>query len=118
MRISTIDERNQRRLILEGKLIAPWVVELRTACEQARVDLGVRELVIEMNNLTAISQEGENLLMELVNQGIRFRCRGVFTKLILKQLARRARTKVEGQKNELRSETQDHETWWRSICDE
>ena len=35
LRISLIDGARRRRLILEGKLVAPWVVELRRACEEA-----------------------------------------------------------------------------------
>jgi len=34
------DGLTQRRLIVEGKLIAPWAAELRSACENARADLG------------------------------------------------------------------------------
>jgi hypothetical protein len=78
-------------------LIEPWVSELRTACEKAKTDLDDRELVVEMNNLSAISQEGENVLLDLPSEGIKFRCHGVFTKLILKQLARRAGANVQGQ---------------------
>ena len=98
LRISICDGRNQRRLLLEGKLIPPWPTELRTACEKAKADLDGRELIIEMNNLSAISPEGENVLLELLSEGIKFRCHGVFTKLILRQLARRARANVQGAK--------------------
>ena len=95
LKISILDWRNQRRLILEGSLVAPWVVELTTACAEARADLRGRELIVEMNNLTAISQAGENVLLKLLNEGVKFRCHGVYTKLILKQLVRRARTNLQ-----------------------
>ena len=98
LKISICEGRNQRRVILEGKLIAPWATELRTTCEKAKTDLHGRELIVEMNNLSAISQEGENVLLELLGEGIKFRCHGVFTKLILRQLARRARANVKGQR--------------------
>jgi hypothetical protein len=98
LKISICEGRNQRRLLLEGKLIAPWATELRTACEKAKADLHGRELIVEMNNLSAISQEGENVLLELLSEEIKFRCRGVFTKLILQQLVRRARANVQGPK--------------------
>ena len=98
LRISICEGGKQRRLLLEGKLIAPWANELRTACEKAKTDLDGRELVVEMNNLSAISQEGENVLLELLSEEIKFRCRGVFTKLILQQLVRRARANVQGPK--------------------
>jgi hypothetical protein len=90
LRISLIDNARQRRLIVEGKLIAPWAAELKSACEKARADLRGRELVIEIKHLTTISQEGENVILELINGGIRFRCDGVFTKHVVKELARRA----------------------------
>jgi hypothetical protein len=90
MKISFVDASTQRRLIVEGKLIMPWAAELRSACEDARVDLGDRELVIEMKHVTAISQEGEKVILELINAGVKFRCRGVFTRHVLRQLSRRA----------------------------
>ena len=89
LRISILEGRNERRLIVEGKLVAPWSAELKTACDRARVDLGDRKLVVDVRNLSVISQEGENVLLDLINQGVRFRCCGVFTKQVLKQLARR-----------------------------
>jgi len=64
LKMSVVETRNQRRLILEGKLLAPWVTELRTACEKARGNLQNRELVIDLNNLTAIGQQGEDVLLE------------------------------------------------------
>jgi hypothetical protein len=88
-KISTIDSSGQYRLVLEGKLIAPWTKELRSECAQARADLHGRELVVEIRNLTTISQEGENVLLELMSEGVKFRCRGVFTRQVLRQLARR-----------------------------
>jgi len=90
LKISLVDGRTQRRLIVEGKLIAPWVAELKSACEDARADLCGRGLVVEIKHVTTISQEGENVIVELINAGIRFRGHGVFTKRVLKQLTRRA----------------------------
>src|ERR1700756_335779 len=91
LKISLVDSARQRRVVVEGKLIAPWTAELRNACQEARADLRGRELVIEMKNVTTISQEGENVIIELINEGIRFRCDGVFTKHVVKDLTRRER---------------------------
>lgn len=90
LRISTIEGRRQRRLIVEGKLVGPWVAELKSACEEAIADLRDRELVVEMKQVTTISQEGENVLLELISSGIKFCSLGVFTRRVLKQLSRRA----------------------------
>ena len=75
--------------MLEGRLVSPWTVELKSACEKARADLRNRELVIDLRCLTAISEEGEKVLLELLNLGVKFRSTGVFTKLVMKQLSRK-----------------------------
>jgi hypothetical protein len=93
LKISIIEGHTERRLIVEGKLVGPWVAELRSACEKVNTGLSGRKFVIEMRHLTAISQEGENVLFELIQKGVRFRCRGVFTKHIVKQVSRRASDK-------------------------
>jgi hypothetical protein len=90
LKISIIENRNQCRLVLEGKLIAPWATELRTECAKAKVELQGRELVVQMN-VTAISQEGENVVVELMSEGVKFRGGGVFTRHVLRQLARKTR---------------------------
>ena len=89
LKISIVESHNQIRLVLEGKLVAPWADELRPACEKAKAGLGDREHVVEVRNLTVINQAGENVLLELMKEGVKFRGSGVFTKHMLKQLARR-----------------------------
>ena len=49
LKISVIDSARQRRLLIEGKLIAPWAAVLRSSSEKARPDLRGRELIIELN---------------------------------------------------------------------
>jgi hypothetical protein len=102
LKITGVESRSDRRLILEGKLLAPWVSELRTACEKARGNLQNRELVIDLKNLTAISQQGKDVLLELISESVKFRC-GVFTKHVLRQLARRKKNRKEAEIEPARS---------------
>jgi hypothetical protein len=90
LRISLIDSPRRRRLIVEGKLIAPWAAELRNACQQASLDLRGRELIVEMKQITRISQEGENVVLDLINSGTKVRGNGVFTQHLVRELTRRA----------------------------
>ena len=101
LKISVIERHGQPQMVLEGKLIAPWAAELKVACDKARADLHGRELVIDVENLAFISPGGENLLLELMNAGVRFRRGGVFTKYVLRQLARRMRTNPQDTKEGL-----------------
>lgn len=86
-----LDASKERRLVAEGKLIGPWAAELKRACERATIDLNRRELVIELRNLSVISEEGENVLLNLIREGVMLRGRGAFTKQVLRDLVRKAR---------------------------
>ena len=99
LRISIIESGTSRRLMLEGKLVPPWTDELKNAL--ARNESGEEhcELVVDVRGLTVISEEGEDVLLALMLQGARFRGSDVFTKQILKQLARRAQQPGNGKKN-------------------
>jgi anti-anti-sigma regulatory factor len=89
LRISTIDTRFQRRLVLEGKLVEPWLGELREVCRNSSQTLEGRKLVIDLTDVTVISSEAESILSDLMQQGAKFSCGGVLIKHVLKQLARR-----------------------------
>lgn len=92
LKISFVERDTHLRLIIEGKLVGPWAAELKSTCQKASADLRGRDLVLDIRHLAAISQEGENVLIELISNGTKFRCHGVFTKHVLKQLSRRALT--------------------------
>lgn len=94
LKISILDTPSHRRLVVEGKLIAPWAAELRNAWRNTTGCLNGRELVIDVRCLTAISEDGENILLELMKEGARFRSSGVFTKHVLKRLARKIRRNI------------------------
>lgn len=86
LKITIVDGRSQRRLIVEGRLIAPWAAELTGAYEAAKTGLEERELIVDLRSLTAISPEGEAVLLQLMREKARFLC-GVYMREVLKQLA-------------------------------
>jgi hypothetical protein len=87
LKISLVDGQRQRRLIVEGALVAPWASELAIACEKARDDLRGRELIVDLRSLTGIGPEGELVLMQLMKNKTKLRC-GVFVRELLRQLVR------------------------------
>jgi len=104
LRISTRDTRFQRRLILEGKLVEPWLGELRAVCRKASEDLEGRKLIVDLSNVTVISHDGESALLELMQQGVKFYCGGVLIKHVVKKLARNCRGSLQGQHQLARSD--------------
>lgn len=107
LKISIVEGRRQRRLVLEGKLVASWADEMKAACERARTDLHGRELVIDLKNLTTISQQGENLLLELMKTGVKVRGCGIYTRQVLKNAARQLRDHIFRNGVTLQSERRD-----------
>jgi hypothetical protein len=94
LKISILDTSSQRQLVIEGKLIGPWATELTSVWRQAIADLNGRALVVDLKGLTAITEDGENVLLELMKEGASFRSCGVFTKHVLKRLACKIRRDV------------------------
>ena len=91
LKISIIENDHKRQVVLEGKLVAPWTNELENVGQEAQVDGDHRELIIDLRSVTALSAEGEDVLLALMDQGARFRVSGVFMRQVLKHLSRRSR---------------------------
>lgn len=89
LKISVVDSRSRRRVVIEGTLVKPWLAALRGAWQAAKADLEDRKLILDMKNVTRISEEGENVLSELLKEGASFSSSGVLTKYLLQQLVRR-----------------------------
>ena len=87
MKISIVDCRRTRCVVVEGKLVEPWTSELIAVCEKARADIGVRKLIVDLKSLTCISAEGEDVLLLLMAENFRIRSHGVFTREVVRQLS-------------------------------
>lgn len=91
LKISIVESPTRLRLVLEGKLIAPWVSELRRTWLVAQPQLQGRQPLIDLRDVTHISKEGENALLKLMAEGARFTCKGIFTRRVIEQLVRRCK---------------------------
>ena len=72
LKITVVEGRRQCRLLVEGRLIAPWAAELTSAYENAKTGLVGRELIVDLRSLTAISPEGEAVLLQLMQEKAKF----------------------------------------------
>ena len=90
LKITATDSGDQRTLVLEGKLVEPWVTELEKSWVEIQRAHGPQNVLIDLKDVTVISQLGENLLFQIMNEGAKFNCcRGVLTRQVVKQLKRR-----------------------------
>jgi hypothetical protein len=86
-KISVVETHNQRRVVLEGKFAPPWTSDVESVLRNAAGGLEGRKLVIDLCNVTLISQEGKDVLSKLMSDGAKFSCADVLTKHVLKELA-------------------------------
>lgn len=93
-KISIVETRERRRVVLEGKLVPPWTAEVENAWRNASAELDGRKLLIDLTNVTLISPDGEAVLFKLMRDGAKFSGEGVLTRHVLKQLARRCLCKA------------------------
>jgi len=91
LRITTIETERQRRLILEGKLVEPWVTELKKAWQAGNQSLNGHELVIDLCNVTVISPQAEIVLLEMRREGAQFVCGGILNKHLVRQIERKCK---------------------------
>src|SRR5215472_7063827 len=90
LKITTMNNGGQRTLVLGGTLVDPWVTELEKSWTEAQHMFEQGKVRVDLKDVTAISQHGENLLFEMMCQGATFNCcRGVMTRHVLRQLERR-----------------------------
>lgn len=89
LKISIVDTRAERRLILEGALAPPSLMDLRSAWLRASAGKQGRRITLVFRKVTSISVEGEAALWELMNRGVRLSSGGLPDKQVLQQLVRR-----------------------------
>lgn len=94
LKISALETSTQCRVVLEGQMVGAGVRELKTLYPRLASELKVRALVIDIKNVVLISQEGENALLRLIDQGAKLGVQGVLAKCILPQLAHRCKRQV------------------------
>jgi hypothetical protein len=89
LKITRVKTERRWRVILEGDLIAPWVAELRKEWEEIRTMEGELKVIVDLRNVVSISQDGRDILFEMMSQDVKFICGGVLNRHVLRELARK-----------------------------
>ncbi len=90
LKITAVDDDHRRTLVLEGQLIDPWLGELERSWFETRMSIGSDRIVVDLKDVTAISERGENILYDMMTNGATFNCcRGVLTRHVVQQLKQR-----------------------------
>ena len=88
LRISIEQHASSLSLIIEGRLVSPWVEELRRVAREHTA--GAAVLAIDLCGVTAMDADGHALLEELHQAGATLRCSDVLNQYLVEQMARPA----------------------------
>jgi anti-anti-sigma regulatory factor len=86
LKITIMESATERRWIVQGSLIGPWVSELRTTWKRAHRSHDKRACIIDLNDVTFIDKSGERLLRTISKKGAQLISGGVYVKHVVEQL--------------------------------
>jgi hypothetical protein len=89
LRITIVDEAEEQRWTLHGRLSGPWVAQLRSNWKKSHGPNGNRRCVVDVSGVTFVDLEGERVLAAMVRDGAEFIAAGVYTKHIVELLEKR-----------------------------
>jgi anti-anti-sigma regulatory factor len=96
LKITITETETDRRWIVQGRLVGPWVSELRTTWKRAHRSQDKRACIIDLNDVTFIDKSGERLLRAMSKKGAQLTAKGMYVKHVLEQL------KTDGKRGLLR----------------
>jgi anti-anti-sigma regulatory factor len=83
LRITIAETETESRWILQGKLVGPWVEELRSCWKKKHRVRNGRRCVLDLNDVMFIDKSGERLLRALSKRGAQLVANGVYTNHVL-----------------------------------
>jgi len=86
LKITMTETPTERKWIVQGCLVGPWVSELRTTWKRAHRSKDKRACIIDLNDVTSIDKSGERLLRAISKKGAELIATGMYIKHVLEQL--------------------------------
>jgi hypothetical protein len=86
LKITIMETATDRRWIVQGRLVGPWVSELRTTWKRAHRSQDKRACIVDLNDVTFIDKSGERLLRAMSKKGAQLLARGLYVNHLLEQL--------------------------------
>lgn len=68
LRVTVSNSTTSAKLKLEGKIVGPWVDELRTCWLSLVPSLGSHELCLDLRGVSFVDEKGKELLREIYEQ--------------------------------------------------
>jgi len=91
LRITIIDEPSEQRWVLQGRISGPWVAQLQSNWKKSAAANGQLKRVVDLNGVTLVDLNGENVLCSMMKDGAEFVATGVYMKHLVETLEQKRR---------------------------
>lgn len=88
LRISVTENDSEQRWVLQGRLTGSFLDELTASWCANRDRQPTQNRVVDLNQITGIDKEGEQVLLMMIRDGAQFVATGLYTKHLLESLSR------------------------------
>jgi anti-anti-sigma regulatory factor len=90
LKITITNTATEERWTLHGRLVAPWVNELKLSWKREHRTAQERRCIVNLDQVTFIDKSGERMLRSMSNQGAQFVAGDVYIKHVLGRLRRKS----------------------------
>jgi anti-anti-sigma regulatory factor len=89
LRITIAETISEQRWTLEGRLVQPWISELRSTWTKTETARGDRKCVVDLTGVTFIDKSGKKALAHLSKKGAELIATGIYTRHVVHNIERK-----------------------------
>ena len=89
LRITIAETVTEQKWTLEGRLVQPWISELKSCWTQTEPARRERKCVVDLTGVTFIDKSGEKVLGELSREGAELIASGCYTLHVVQNIDRK-----------------------------
>jgi hypothetical protein len=89
LRITIAETLTEQRWTLEGRLVQPWISELKSNWATTEAARRERKCVVDLTAVTFIDKSGEKALAELFKGGAKLIATGCYTRHVVQNIERK-----------------------------
>jgi len=89
LRITITETLTEQRWTLEGRLVLPWISELKSNWTRTEIARRERKCVVDLTGVTFIDKSSEKVLAEFSNEGAEFIATGMYIRDVVHNIERK-----------------------------
>ena len=92
LKITITSSATEEKWTLYGRLVAPWVDELKASWRRERRTAQRRKCIVNIDEVTFIDKCGERMLRRMSNQGAQFVASNVYIKHVIDRVKSKSKS--------------------------